>query len=252
MSVVNCSRAELVEWAGLKPCWPGAGWIYLLIMDRIRDSSTFAAGQRSEIGRYEVHREVSLPGFGIGMINEEFHIAGIWHVVMEVEDAVCSGQIPYYSYSSWLLSSLDPRWMSVPSPSISSLYPLLLIGSRLKKCSSQLWRVELLVANCLDDENEIPLKIIYSFSAINFFNGSPQLGDICLLVQGLNYISLFLPFVCIDAVLDVILQSWQFRQGGVSFTEVISSCYHIQYLCWYMFLVESVSSSRHMVWRCFE
>ena len=27
--------------------------------------------------RYEVPREVSLPGFGIGMINEDFHIPGI-------------------------------------------------------------------------------------------------------------------------------------------------------------------------------
>ena len=34
-------------------------------------------GQRSEIGRYEVPTEVSLPGFGFGMINEDFHIAGI-------------------------------------------------------------------------------------------------------------------------------------------------------------------------------
>ena len=41
----------------------------LLIVGRIRDSSTFAAGQRSEIGRYEVPTEVSLPGFDIGMIN---------------------------------------------------------------------------------------------------------------------------------------------------------------------------------------
>ena len=52
-------------------------WRYLLIVGRIRDSSTFAAGQRSEIGQYEVPTEVSLPGFGIGMINEDFHIAGI-------------------------------------------------------------------------------------------------------------------------------------------------------------------------------
>ena len=29
MSVVNCSRAELVEYSGLKPCWSGAGMIYL-------------------------------------------------------------------------------------------------------------------------------------------------------------------------------------------------------------------------------
>ena len=67
----------MVEGSGLKPCWSGTGWIYLLIMGRIRDSSTFAAGQRSETGRYEFPMEVSLPGFGIGMINENFHIAGI-------------------------------------------------------------------------------------------------------------------------------------------------------------------------------
>ena len=49
----------------------------LFIVGRIRYSSTFAAVQRSEIGRYEVPMEVSLPGFGIGMINEDFHIDGI-------------------------------------------------------------------------------------------------------------------------------------------------------------------------------
>ena len=57
----------------------------------------------------------------------------------------------------------------------------------------------------------------------------------------------FLSFVCVDAVRDVIIQSLQFRQGGISFTDVISSCHHIQYLCWYMFLVESVSSSNDVV-----
>ena len=67
----------MVEWSGLKPCWSGAGWRYLLIVGRIRDSSTFATGQRNDIGRYEVPTEVSLPGFGIGLINEDFHIAGI-------------------------------------------------------------------------------------------------------------------------------------------------------------------------------
>ena len=35
------------------------------------------AGQRSEIGRYEDPWEVSWPCLGIGMINEDFHIAGI-------------------------------------------------------------------------------------------------------------------------------------------------------------------------------
>ena len=65
----------MVEGSGLKPCWSGAGWRYLLIVGKIRDSGTFAAGQRSEIGRYEVPTEVSLTGFGIGMINEDLHIA---------------------------------------------------------------------------------------------------------------------------------------------------------------------------------
>ena len=99
-----------------------------------------------------------------------------------------------------------------------------------------------LVASCLDDENEFPLKVIASFSAsrfaINSFNSSPQLGHVCLLV--------LFPFVHTDAVLDGFIQSWQFR-CGVSFTEVISSVHHVQYLCWYSFLMESVASSRDVV-----
>ena len=47
--------------------------LIILIVDRIIDSSTFAAGQRSEIGRYEVPTEVSLPGFGIVIMNEDLY-----------------------------------------------------------------------------------------------------------------------------------------------------------------------------------
>ena len=47
----------------------------MLIVVKIRDSIKLATG--SEIGRYEVPREVSFPCFGIRMINEDFHIAGI-------------------------------------------------------------------------------------------------------------------------------------------------------------------------------
>ena len=57
--------------------------IYLLIVGKNRDSRTFAAGQINEIGRYEVPWEVSLPGFGIGVINDDFHIAGIRQVVAD-------------------------------------------------------------------------------------------------------------------------------------------------------------------------
>ena len=38
ISVVNCSRAEMVEYSGLKPCWSGAGRIYI---GKSRDSRTF-------------------------------------------------------------------------------------------------------------------------------------------------------------------------------------------------------------------
>ena len=68
-----------------------------------------------------------------------------------------------------------------------------------------------LVASCLDDENEIPLKVIASFSAINSFNSYPQLGHVCLLIHGFNKVSPFFPFVHTDAGLDGLIQSWQFR-----------------------------------------
>ena len=77
MSVVNCNRAEMVECYCLKPCWSGAGRRYLLMVGRIRVSMTFATGQRNKIGRYEDPWEVSLSDLGIGMINEDVHIAGI-------------------------------------------------------------------------------------------------------------------------------------------------------------------------------
>ena len=46
-----CSRDEVVECSGLKPCWSGAGRRYLFIVGKSRVSRTFAAGPRSEIGR---------------------------------------------------------------------------------------------------------------------------------------------------------------------------------------------------------
>ena len=46
MSVVNCSRAEVVECSGLEQCWYEAGIRYVLIVGKSRYSRTFAAGQR--------------------------------------------------------------------------------------------------------------------------------------------------------------------------------------------------------------
>ena len=48
-----------------------------------RASITFAAGQSSEIGRYEVPREESLSGLGKGMTIDDFQIAGSRHDVTE-------------------------------------------------------------------------------------------------------------------------------------------------------------------------
>ena len=56
----------------------------MLTVVSIRASITFAAGQSSEIGRYEVLREESLPGLGIGMTIDDFQIAGIRHDVTEL------------------------------------------------------------------------------------------------------------------------------------------------------------------------
>ena len=67
----------MVACSGLKPWRSGAGRRYLFMVGRIRVSMTFAVGKRSEMDRYEDPLEVYLPGFGIGMINDDFHIAGI-------------------------------------------------------------------------------------------------------------------------------------------------------------------------------
>ena len=55
----------------------------MLTVVSMKASITFASGQSSEIGRYEVSREESLPGLGIGMTIDDFQIAGIRHDVTE-------------------------------------------------------------------------------------------------------------------------------------------------------------------------
>ena len=49
----------------------------------IRVFKNFASVQRSDMGRYEDPWEVSMPGFGIGPINDDFHIAGIRQAMTE-------------------------------------------------------------------------------------------------------------------------------------------------------------------------
>ena len=64
-------------------CWSEAGSECVLTVISMRASITLIAGQSTEIGRYEVPREESLPGLGIGMTIDDFQIAGIRHDVTE-------------------------------------------------------------------------------------------------------------------------------------------------------------------------
>ena len=73
MSVVNCSRDKVVESSYLKPSWSGAGRKYVLMVSRIRVSMTFAAGPRSEMGRYEVPWDMPLTDLSIVMNNEDLN-----------------------------------------------------------------------------------------------------------------------------------------------------------------------------------
>ena len=73
-----------------------------------------------------------------------------------------------------------------------------------------------LMASCLDDENEIPLKVFASFSASRFALPSIHLIVLHSLVKSVFWSmvsakSQFFPFVHTDTVLDVFIQSWQLR-----------------------------------------
>ena len=49
ISLVSCSKAEVVKCPVRKPCWSADGSRWLLTVGNKRTSITFAAGQRSEI-----------------------------------------------------------------------------------------------------------------------------------------------------------------------------------------------------------
>ena len=82
-SLVSCSKAEVVECPVRNPCWSEAGCKCVLTVVSMRASITFATGQSSDIGRYKVPREESLPGLGIGVTIDDFQIYGNRHDVTE-------------------------------------------------------------------------------------------------------------------------------------------------------------------------
>ena len=74
-----------------------------------------------------------------------------------------------------------------------------------------------LVDSCLDDKNEIPLKVIASFSASRFALPSIHLIVLHSLFRSVFWSMVstkslhFFPFVHTNTVLDVFIQSWPFR-----------------------------------------
>ena len=128
--------------------------------------------------------------------------------------------------------------MFAPSPMVSLVTTLVSLE---EVClpSFEVWNCWLtLVASCLDDENDISLTVIASFPASRF-----ALPSIPLIVLHSLVTSVLWSMVSTSLSIFSVCAH---RCGGVSFTEVISSVHHVQYLCWYSFLMESVAYSR--VW----
>ena len=144
--------------------------------------------------------------------------------------------------------------MFVPSPIVSSWFPSFLLGFLLKKwCLPSFEALNCwlnLVANCMDDENELPLKVIASFPASRF-----ALLSIPLIVLHSLVRSAFWSMVstkslifsvcarrCGSGYLYSILaveMRWGLFYGGHLF----------QYLCWYRLRMEYVASSRDTIVR---
>ena len=185
---------------------------------------------------------MSFPGFGIGMINDDFHIAEIGHVVAE--------RLKRFVMYSMALGPRCFKWkmLSLSGPKALLFLQLLIAfitrsvvnvrtisnGFLLVSLVTTLVSLEEVclpifeVLNCwlnlvakykmVDKENESPLKVIASFSASRFALSSIPLIVLYSLVTSVFWSmvstkSLFLPFLHTDAVLDGFIQSWQFRCG---------------------------------------
>ena len=131
ISVVNCSRAEVVECSGLKPCWSGAGMRYLLMVGRIRASMTRDWTEKRDV-----------PIWGSLEENVEFG----WAKCITISIVLISmSAVNVYAISiGFLLVSLVTNRILLEEMCLSSFEVL---NSWLN-----------LVDSCLDDENEVPLK----------------------------------------------------------------------------------------------
>ena len=197
-----------------------------------------------------------MPGFGIGMINDDFHIAGIRQVVAErLKRVVMYSIVLGTRCFKWKMLSLSgPKSLlflqlviafitrsMVNVRSISNGFLLVSLVTNLvaleEEClpSFEVLNCWLnLVVSCLDNENEIPLKVI-AWSGLSFgpwFQQSLFIFSVCAHRYGSGWLY---------SILAVQVR-WGLFYGG----------HHVQYLCWYRFLMEYVASSRDVVLCCFE
>ena len=169
------------------------------------------------------------------MINFDFHIAGVRQVVSERLKMVVMYSIALGPRCfKWKMLSLSgPKALlflqlfitrsMVNDRTISNGFLLVSLVTTLvsleEVCLPSLEVLNCwlnLVASSLDDENEILLKVIVSFSASRFALPSIPLIVLHSLVRSVFWsmvstVSPFFPFVHSDTVLDGFIQSWQFR-----------------------------------------
>ena len=136
--------------------------------------------------------------------------------------------------NGFLLVSLVTTWVSLEEVCLPSIEVL--------NCWLNL------VASCLDDENEIPLKVIASFSVSRFALPSIPLIVLHSLVRSVFWSMVSTKFLRLCTPIRFWMSLFNLGSSGeVSFTEIISSVHHVHYLCWYRFLMESVTPSRDVV-----
>ena len=71
------SKAVVVEWRGLKPCWESLGVRVAVRCGSMSRSSTLEAGHRSDMGRYDFPRSGCLPALRRGTMVAFFQMSGI-------------------------------------------------------------------------------------------------------------------------------------------------------------------------------
>ena len=179
----------MVECSRLKPCWSSAGMRYLLIV-KTEIPGLLRLGRLTRLAGKKFLGRCPCPVFGIGMINDDFHIAGIRQVVAErLKRVVMYSMALGPRCFKWKMLSLSgPKALlflqlliafitrSVVNvrtisngflfvslvTTLVSLEEVCLPSFKVLNCWLNL------VASCLDDENEIPLKVIDSFSTSRF------------------------------------------------------------------------------------